>query len=380
MDTDTKVFLNKKFKNYYFKNKIEAPDKVHKREFGFGTRQDKIRYRHKSFSTQEKLNNFLRRETPFFVSYSTAYYEYPANQPMEAKNWLGAELVFDLDIDFDQLDSEAMQEAKKQALSLVEFLENDFGFTQRDYFVNFSGNKGYHIHVVNEELRDLDKPEREMIVDYVTGTGFDMDVHMKPRETTEGYVYTKKGMEVKGEELTGPTAESRGWAKRVHDVIYDFVSSEPEEMMKLDGVGPKTAEKLYNDREKNMKMVREGRYEGLLDVTDNLRDKIIREYAIQIKDADKQVTSDTSRLIRLPETLHGGSGLKAACTDDLESFDPLVDAVAFSEEEVKVVFKKNFPEFDLMDQKWGPYSGGEKTSVPEYVAVYLMLKEACSPV
>ena len=101
MNTETKIFLKKKFKEYYSKNKILAPEEIEKREFGVGTLKDKIKIRHKSFKSEKELWNFLRREAPFYISYSAAYYEFPQNQPMEAKNWLGAELVFDLDIEMD---------------------------------------------------------------------------------------------------------------------------------------------------------------------------------------------------------------------------------------------------------------------------------------
>jgi len=44
---------------------------------------------------------------------------------------------------------------------------------------------------------------------------------------------------------------------------------------------------------------------------------------------DEPVTTDTRRLIRLPRTLHGGSGLVVTPIDrdDLDAFDPLRDAV-----------------------------------------------------
>src|SRR5690606_32198531 len=66
------------------------------------------------------------------------------------------------------------------------------------------------------------------------------------------------------------------------------------------------------------------------------------QFAAMLRDraalADEPVTTDTKRLIRLPSSLHGGSGLRVTplAPKDLDDFDPLVDAVVFGEREVKV--------------------------------------------
>jgi DNA primase small subunit len=51
-------------------------------------------------------------------------------------------------------------------------------------------------------------------------------------------------------------------------------------------------------------------------------------------ETDEPVTSDTKRLIRTPGSLHGKSGLKVVVLSrkELDSFDPLRDAVAFADE------------------------------------------------
>jgi len=55
--------------------------------------------------------------------------------------------------------------------------------------------------------------------------------------------------------------------------------------------------------------------------------KIIDRLAVHMEteDTDRMVTIDTSRLIRLPDTIHGGSGLVAKHVTDLDRFDPLTD-------------------------------------------------------
>jgi len=52
---------------------------------------------------------------------------------------------------------------------------------------------------------------------------------------------------------------------------------------------------------------------------------IASQYTMETEDTDRMVTIDTSRLIRLPDTIHGGSGLVAKHVTDLDRFDPLTD-------------------------------------------------------
>ena len=86
--------------------------------------------------------------------------------------------------------------------------------------------------------------------------------------------------------------------------------------------------------------------------------------------ADEPVTTDTKRLIRLPTSLHGGSGMRVQPFQlrDLHDFEPLVDAVVFPDREVRV---------DLLHKVRIVLLGStyelEKgiNTVPEAVAVFL---------
>jgi DNA primase small subunit len=86
--------------------------------------------------------------------------------------------------------------------------------------------------------------------------------------------------------------------------------------------------------------------------------------------ADEPVTTDTKRLIRMPTSLHGGSGMRVQPLElrDLHDFEPLVDAVVFSMRDVRV---------DLFHQVTMPMLGSTYelqkgiTTVPEAVAVFL---------
>ncbi|MFH1834958.1 MAG: DNA primase catalytic subunit PriS [Methanobacteriota archaeon] len=378
MNIETRVFLRKRFKAYYWKAKVTSPAEVHKREFGVGTLEDKIKVRHKSFASDRDLSNFLKREAPSYISYSTAYYEFPENQPMEAKNWLGADLVFDLDAPLEYLDSKILNRVKAETINLKGFLLDDFGISESDIAINFSGSKGYHLHVSSDEVLPLSGEARRQVVDYVTGSGLDLNFYMREIQA-DGVTSSRTGEYINpASTVKGPTGADEGWGKRIYDTVHEYLEgSTLKDFLRLDGVGPKRAENLLRDRKANLKALESGSWEGVSDLSPKLLQKIVDEKAVALTgDTDKMVTIDTARLIRLPDTIHGGSGLLAKRVGNIEEFDPLVDAVVFGKDEVKITSTKDMPKFDLMDEKFGPYKLDESMSLPEYAAVYLMLKDA----
>ena len=126
---------------------------------------------------------------------------------------------------------------------------------------------------------------------------------------------------------------------------------------------------------KILEMARKGKItrERLRNLVDRVVEGSIKELPIKglSPDTDEPVTSDIKRLIRLPGSIHGGSGLIARMVDDLDDFDPLVDAVIFSEEEKKIISDRNM-EVRMMDNTYKIKKGENK--VPEFVAVFLICR------
>ena len=117
-------FVKNKFKEYYKRMKIDVPE-TNKREFGVGSWDKKIEMRHLSFDSSEDLNNYLRKDAPFYISFSSAYYGYPEMRPMQKKSWQGADLIFDLDAEkgkglFTKIEN--LDEVKERTVRLVEDL------------------------------------------------------------------------------------------------------------------------------------------------------------------------------------------------------------------------------------------------------------------
>ena len=95
---------------------------------------------------------------------------------------------------------------------------------------------------------------------------------------------------------------------------------------------------------------------------------------------DEPVTADVKRLIRMPSSLHGGSGMRVVplTLPEFEKFEPLRDAVVFSEKEVQIeVISPLKPQNSLVEMKGKSISVKEGiNSLPEYAAMYLMCRGA----
>ena len=382
MNLSSKVFLRKKFKEYYFRNRIPSPPEVARREFGVGTLEDKIKFRHKSFQSARELEAYLRAEAPFYISYSSAYYEFPANTPMESKNWLGADLVFDLDVPMSFADERKMEEVKGEALNLLDFLTNDFAFPRARIEVNFSGSKGYHIHVYDESVRKLSGDARREIVDYVTGTGLDIDYFMEDTPVPGDRTVDSPSKGKRDVLHKGPSGAEGGWGGKIYQGVCDFFrNATVDDFQSLPGVGEKKASELMEFASEHMRDLERREWSLLKKFGDKTWRKIlaniIEAKAVKMAgDTDKMVTIDTSRPMRLPGTLHGGTGFSAAIVKDLDSFNPLSDAVVFGSGMVDVTLSADVPKIKLKGESLGPFKTGEKTPLPEYAAVYLILKGA----
>jgi DNA primase small subunit len=94
---------------------------------------------------------------------------------------------------------------------------------------------------------------------------------------------------------------------------------------------------------------------------------------------DSVVTTDIHRLIRMPGTLNGHTGLLAMKIPEerLDEFDPFAEPLAFhGEMKIKV---NDSPGFRLGDEQFGPYHD-ETTLLPSAAAMLLLCKHRAEPV
>jgi len=376
-------FLKSTFHAYYASDRIELPDRFGRREFAFLLFGGKGMVRHLGFDRREQIWKFLSERAPQHAYYSSAYYQHPDATKMPEKLWMGAELIFDLDSDHlpnaEKMGYvESLVEVKKEFIKLIhEFLLGDFGFQEKHMELYFSGGRGYHCHVKDPAILDLDSNERREIVDYITGRDL-QDSLIFHEEATNRKSYGSHSF-VSGKSLKMPTPDQEGWKGRISRGIIELVneikkSENPEKKLEEYGVSVHDAERLVQElSEERMRRIKD----GLLDQSKTIRkfflNNALRKTAVSLSagETDEPVTCDVKRLIRLPSSLHGKTGLKVVRidVDDLKNFDPLRDAVVLPDDPVEIMVQREVT-IEMNDQTFHLEEGAQE--VPTYLGVFLI--------
>lgn len=400
----TRRFLSRVLRDHYSTKIPELPYRFTRREFAFIYFDSEGMHRPVAFDSKSEMSKFLKEETPLHSYYSTAYYSNP-EAPMAEKEWLGADLVFDLDADHlpgseDLNYVEQLKEVKKKCHLLIhDFLVDDFGFEREDMEIFFSGHRGYHIHIRDDKILDLSSQARREIVDYITGVGLELEVIL-PHEEIKVGEFQDKDITKKTPKL--PSEEEGGWKKKTRKLTEELLKrwSEMnrdeviEEIKEKHGIGPKTADGLYED------LYGEGKWktiveDGVLDIFSEekrmvnvssfekiingiLKEENVREIGSQIiGSTDEPVTGDTKRLIRLPYSIHGGSFLTVEKIEpgDIEKFDPLKDPIpdVLSDKTYQIQFD-TLPDIESVQINDRRFDIEDKMKVPEFAVPFMISK------
>lgn len=377
-------WLNQRFREWYSAHPPTMPDRGHRREFGYvpwpNYPGQEAFVRHLAFESQDKLRATLVRSGPHSVYYSTAYYMRPGAYTMADKTWWRSELVFDLDADHLPEVRASKAEGRdvpiEQQLALIkghfkrlvdEFLLGDFGFAEEDVWISFSGGRGYHAHVTDERAMQMSAHERREIVDYITGK------FPVLRDSTEpdmapflwnSVVHIEKGHSFLKTHI--PRATSVGWPGRLTRTLVNLLRQNILETDRLTAsawvqnvaeLGPDEAGRfVITFNESMLQRIADGNIEqGKL--VKHVMGRILARAVVPAARAevDEPVSTDVKRVIRLPGSLHGKTGLlcKRIGLDELDAFDPLRDAVAFDNEPITI----------LPRQDYSIRLGGEQVSV-----------------
>ena len=378
----TKDYLKDKFQEYYQNAEITLPPRFTSREWGFLSWKGGIMNRHVNFRTVKEVKAYLARIAPAHCYHSVAYYKDPSKNTMIDKEWQGADLIFDLDADhLPEMEdvkkgkipfSKLMEYIREQTYRLVvDVLLGDFGLSEEDLLITFSGGRGYHVHVRTPELLTLPSGARREIADYLTGKGLDLNKILINAGYTKEYPIRGKGIERKNlgiEKL--PKKDAKGWQGIITRYIHNTLNDLREK----------------SDDEKKPIMKKLSVSKDMLDFKDN-NDDIFnklpktpkkRFVKIALKETaiypDEPVTGDIHRLIRLPGSLHGGSGLKVTTMDSkkLEKFDPMKDAIAFGDNLVKIRSIVSHPV--TMGDGLATLKPESVVDLPEKAAIYFMAR------
>jgi len=394
-------FLQKKFRSFYRSVFVDSVPEPERREFGYGVYGKKIIARHLSFSSSKEFNSFLREESPFFVSYSPAFYEFPDKRPIERKNYIKSDLIYEFDADDiktpckEKHDSwkciecnaegkglidkcpncgssvaqeewiceECIEATKKQTIKLIDSLENDFNFTE-GISVNFSGSKGFHIHLRDEKLQGMNPAARIELLDFLTAKEIDLE--------SLGFVYSSKKMSCHEEE------NAFGWSKKILSSLRKLIEEEnTEKLSAFGGTRNSTMKKFLEKKELILKGIQNGFLfpmgSNSKKFWESLLTNLMEEQKLFI---DRQTSMDIKKIIRVPDTIHGSTGLTAMQfnREELKEFKPLDKSIIFSSNPLNV-FVIKAPKFCLGKESFGPFNS-EETELPEFAAIYLMARNS----
>lgn len=395
------AFVARHFKEFYSNADVSVPS-ISQREFGVGDFGKKISRRHLSFQSDSDLNFYLKQEAPLFISYSLAYYEHPERTPMAAKGFDGADIVYEFDADDlkteckqrhdnwvcvkcgekgnGALDNcpkcgshakveqwfcpECLDATKDQMFTLIKFLENDLQLN-KGLSINFSGNAGYHLHLRSDAVKDLSHSARLELLDYLTASSLEL--------SSLGFYESSKAF------LCPLEKDAKGWGKRILSMLSKlFEEGNAEKIAVLGGISNAKSKELVSNKDLVLKTMHEkgilfsipGR--GNKKFWESLISNLVASNALDI---DRQTSADIRKIIRVPETLHGGTGLLASTIplQKFKEFNPLKETAVFNGGGVKVFINKS-PKFYVGGEWFGPFNE-EETELPLNAAIYLIAKK-----
>jgi len=398
--------IREKFAQFYKEKDFSVcfPTRLKRREFGFLLFRERAMLRHKKFEDVDRLVEFIGTLIPSHVYYSCAYFEAP-EQEMERKGWLGADLVFDIDSDHipstcgkihdswlcrtcgfpgkgpspakcprcgeTRFDSKTwacevcIESTKGEAIKLVNMLLEDFGISRKSVKAYYSGHRGYHVHVEDGDVHELDSVSRKEIVDYIIGLGLKSELHR--------FIDNKKIY------ITS-TLEGGGWKKRIPFGIHEFMmKSTSDEVDKL-GLSKSVSDYLAESRETLQDLGKRGwiNMKGNPKSWKKIINLVVSKQSSRI---DTVVTTDIHRLIRLNGSLHGKTAFMKTEVplNGFDKFDPLKEAIAFKKG-VIIVDIAEAPKFRIGDKIYGPYKNDLHVELPSAAALFLLCKGAAKVV
>ncbi len=400
-------YVRNKFKNYYLNNRVSSVVSPEAREFGIGDFGKKISARHLFFNSITDFNFYLKANVPFHISYSVGYFKYPEKRPMEAKEWTGADIVYEFDADdfdlpcknehdtwvcknevcnktgYGHLDKctecgspveviewtceKCLGKAKEETLKLIDMLVEDFSLDPNYFIISFSGSKGYHVRITDPKIIPLSKASRAIMMHYILGNDINLE---------------KLGFTIDKKQWSIPSPDkAKGWGKKILNYLITIIrdSNEKELKSKLNITSQK-AKLIYENKE----VILNKMYHNSILWSDfTSQDKFWSNFLYQAIEniklkIDPSVAQDIYKIVRVPDTIHGGTGFLAKSIKDeeeLKGFDPFKDPIVFKSDIKKTIkILKPIPKFKLLNKTYGPYEIGEIKELEEHICIYFILK------
>ncbi len=258
LPASSKRSIEQMLRRYYSRRPLVEPSYFPKREIAIQPVGAKSYIRHLNFPSIISLYRYIEENPPLHLYYSSAIYDNPGAEDMESKEWLGSELIFDIDADHYEgcgdtlyvcracghvshekikecprcgshdiasiplLPEECIRRAWRDAVKLSDILREEYGF--HDIHLEFSGNRGFHIRVADEEALPLTRDERRMIADYVRANMFRLDYVAPPTRGPGGLeaLFLRRGEKGVRRRLLQVALETLGHEERGEVYVFNY--------------------------------------------------------------------------------------------------------------------------------------------------------------
>ena len=420
------------FREYYATAKLDI-DNIPRREIAFLTWDSRM-IRHQAHKDLESIRQLATKRAPKALYASLSQYLDPSHRPpkdvdrkilscqecgadyksdkpkstcpscgvenekadVNSKDRRAMDLAFDIDYGDipgaeDRSPKENLGAAARSTLNLVSILSKDFGFDPADMKVTFSGKKGFHIrvdssnHPLFSQRNQIDESVRKALIQYVGGYDFNPMDFIK----VEAHAQSANSWHLK--------AFESGWGYRFNQSVEYLLKAAKaglEEFTKiLILYTPWYEDKKRKGKKKNLPSQKV--IEGFRAACNENRDSVLKGGDIrQMKDADAKrllsfalyrtrlrhasfvdtrVTADKARVLRVPGSLHGGSGMVCCEVPSLKHLSDMswvldLQKELLGDEEVEVSISK------VANTYYGVYEPGEH-KVPKHIAYALLCSQ-----
>ncbi len=302
----TLAFLASSVSEYYKKADVWLPNDFTLREFAYQPWTSSSYVRHISLSSYSDVKEFLIKRKPRHFYYSSARYDQPGMPDMDSKGWRSSDITFDIDADhlsscrdkvvtirtiygkeISLVDESCIRLAALEAKILVDVLTEEIGFDERSIMVEFSGSRGFHVTVYlsdDDERARLGQEYRRELVNYIKGTDLQ-------EETIRPWITLSS--QRKFVQAVPPTVHMAGMRGRIARIARQLALSE----------GNSEIATVFSERNLARAVLL---YQNSREEVDSIIEKALELARIEV---DEQVTIDLKRLIRVPGSINGKTGL-----------------------------------------------------------------------
>ena len=382
-----------RFSRYYASlsaNDLWTPPRLRNREWMFIQWGDKPVDRHRGFSSEESLLSYLQQKGPHSSFHSTAYYRKPMERKMIDKDWLGADLIFDLDGDHLPGVSDAdfpsmISLIQEQAWSLWnDFLEPEFNMKKEFAQFTFSGHRGFHIHVRDPTLMGLDSNARREIVSYIRGQGLEVNAILSGDRSgwRDRIEFGKQSVLEKLRAIGEKSDNSKQFLDEFHGLLNTNVNHNGGRGVSKNRIITLAESVLSKERIERLSSDHNLAVFGK--ETGTFWDLVKLDKSVVLGTAgetDENVTVDVKRVIRHLGSLHGKCGLRVTEVpydrldpDGYNPFNPLLETVAFTGLEKTQIKLLRDDVIASLEGTEVSGSTGEIVNVSEAMSIFLCLK------